>query len=424
MNLMPAFRTHKNRLCISLILCLAMLVTPFVSAAEMRPTEKIRVKFSEAVEKSIVRTATALDKTVRKLAEALDKTDNLTVKIHSSFYDSRIRRYFVSFSGDATFQGRLPWRLDNDSYFITTDSEVSIDLHVSDIKQSRTGTKFAYECSAVVSLDRLAYEMLKKIPHLAASGAMSPVFDLFTEFLSKLNIGILSKAISETFRSFSAVAFTRLVNDMIKASGQNKGLANIFREAMQDGSILTFLALQIVRCASVSLVSVAGASLGATVGSIIAPGVGSVIGGYMGSQILTVAAKIVVYQLTAKMPLKRNIRRMIVAHQILVKNPGDDVARSSYQDAQNKIEKNIGSELGNEKFSLFELFLKETDKMSASERQAMVPVLKIMQTLLLNKVVNDGDWYYARKYHVLRQHVESWGLQSQIVFTVEPPANR
>jgi hypothetical protein len=342
---MPAFRKHKNRLCISLILCLAILVTPFVSAAEMRPTEKIRVKFSETVEKSIVRTATALDKTVRKLAEALDKTDNLAVKVHSSFYDSRIRRYFVSFSGTANFQGKLPWQLNSDSYFITTDSEVSIDLHVSDIKQSRSGTNFSFDCSAVVSLDRLAYELLKKVPHLAASGAMSPAFDLLTEFLTKLNIGILSKAISETFRSFSAVAFTRLVNDMIKASGQNHGLANIFREAMKDGSILTFLALQIVRCAAISLVSVAGASLGATVGSIIAPGVGSVIGAYMGSQILTVAAKIVVYQLTAKMPMKRNIRRMIVAHQMLVKNPADDVARRAFSDAQNKVEKSITSEL-------------------------------------------------------------------------------
>ncbi|PKL47333.1 MAG: hypothetical protein CVV42_13455 [Candidatus Riflebacteria bacterium HGW-Riflebacteria-2] len=424
MNIVSSLKKPGNRLFISLILCFTLLAAPFANAAEMRPTEKIRIKFSEAVEKSVARTAAALDKTVRKLAQAIDKTDNLSVEVHSSFYDSRIRRYFVSFSGHALFQGKLPWKIDKDSYIITSNSEVSVDLYVSGIRQSRSGLSFNYDCSVVVSLDRMAYELLKKTPHIAASGALSPAFDLLTEFLSQLNIGVLSEAISETFRSFSAVAFTRLVNDMIKASAQNQGLKNIFKQTMKDRSLLSFLALQIFRCASISLVSVTGASLGAAVGSVIAPGVGSVVGGYMGSQILTVVAKIIVYQITAKLPLKRNLKRMLDAHHMLVKNPGDEVARQSLNDAQSRIEKNISSEFTNEKFKLFEILLKEIDMMASSERLVMVPMLKNIQTMLQNKVINDGDWYYARKYHVLKQSVEKWGLQSQVVFTVTPPANR
>ncbi|KAF1080185.1 MAG: hypothetical protein GQF41_3353 [Candidatus Rifleibacterium amylolyticum] len=424
MNITSCLKKPGNRLFLCLILCFSLLAAPFVNAAEMRPTEKIRVKFSEAVEKSVVKTAAALDKTVRKLALAIDKTDNLSVQVHSSFYDTRIRRYFVSFSGNALFQGKLPWNIDKDSYIITSNSEISVDLYISEIRQSRSGLSFNYNCSVVVSLDRMAYELLKKTPHLAASGALSPAFDMLTEFLAQLNIGVLSKAISETFRSFSAVAFTRLVNDMIKASAQNQGLKNIFKQTMKDRTLLSFLALQIFRSASISLVSVTGASLGAAVGSVLAPGVGSVIGGYMGSQILTVVAKIIVYQITAKLPLKRNLKRMLDAHHMLVKNPGDEVARQSLNDAQGRVEKNVSSEFTNEKFKLFEILLKEIDQMAPAERLAMVPLLKNIQTMLQNKVINDGDWYYARKYHVLKQSVEKWGLQSQVVFTVTPPANR
>lgn len=266
--------------------------------------------------------------------------------------------------------------------------------------------------------------MLKKIPHLAASGALTPAFDLLAEFLSRLNVGLLSEAISETLRSFSIVAFTRLTNDLIKASANNQGLRRTLQKTLKDRSLLSFLALQIFRCASISLVSVTGASMGAAVGSVIAPGPGSIIGGYLGNQILTIAAKIIVYQLTSKMPFKRNIRRMLAAWHMLVKNPGDIVARAAHEDASAKIEKKIINEFNNEKFKLFEMLLKEIDKMSANDRQAMIRLLKNLQVVLNNKVINDGDWYYARKYYLLRDHVERWGLQKQIVFSAEPTTSQ
>ena len=74
MNITSSLKKPGNRLFICLILCFSLLAAPFVNAAEMRPSEKIRVKFSEAVEKSVVKTAAALDKTVRKLALAIDQT--------------------------------------------------------------------------------------------------------------------------------------------------------------------------------------------------------------------------------------------------------------------------------------------------------------------------------------------------------------
>jgi len=100
------------------------------------------------------------------------------------------------------------------------------------------------------------------------------------------------------------------------------------------------------------------------------------------------------------------------------------VAQQALIDAQTRVENNIFSEFNNEKFKLFEILLGEINQMTSAERLVMVPMLKNIQTMLQNKVINDGDWYYARKYHVLRQNVEKWGLQSQVVFTVTPPANR
>lgn len=68
MNIFNALRKPGNRLYISLLLCLSLLVAPLVHASEIRPTERIRVKFSETIEKSIARAATALDKTFVNLS--------------------------------------------------------------------------------------------------------------------------------------------------------------------------------------------------------------------------------------------------------------------------------------------------------------------------------------------------------------------
>ncbi|HQB83248.1 MAG TPA: hypothetical protein PLR50_07125, partial [Candidatus Rifleibacterium sp.] len=185
----------------------------------------------------------------------------------------------------------------------------------------------------------------------------------------------------------------------------------------------SFIGITIIKTASISAVSVSGASLGAAVGSIVAPGPGTAVGAFLGSQIMTLAAKILVHELTAELPLKINIKRMVNCWHILQYNAGDREARQTLEESQKKIEKKISAEFNREKFSLFETLLEQIEKMPAADRPALIPVLKQLQQLFGFKITNEGDWYYAKQYYQLKAAVEKWGLQKHVVFTVEPRQN-
>ena len=420
---MAKLRKSPFSLLFALLLIVSLLSAPIQAAPEESSTGRLRISFSAAVEKSLKGTATALDRATLALFEKLDKTDNLSVKVHSHFYDTAIRRYFVSISGEGVFQGKLPFKLKHDSYLVSSNQEISYDFYFSEVRQDREGIRFKYSGNFVVSLDRVAYRMIQTIPHLAASGSLGPVFDMLSDFFDKLNIGILSEAISETLRKFSTVALTKAGTELISQAGKNKNLGKVIAECIKDGSMLSFIGITIIRTASISAVSVSGASLGAAVGSLVAPGPGTAVGAFLGSQIMTLAAKMLVHEFTAELPLKINIKRLANSWHILQHNPGDEEARQTCEEAQKKIEKKIAAEFNREKFSLFETLIEQIEKMPAEDRPAMIPVLKRLQQLLGFKITNEGDWYYARQYYQLKAAVEKWGLQKHVVFTVEPRQN-
>ncbi len=420
---MAKFRKSPFSLLLALLLVVSFLSAPVQAAPEETSTGRLRISFSAAVEKSLKKTATALDRAALALFEKLDKSDNLSVKVHSHFYDAAIRRYFISISGAGVFQGKLPFKLEHDSYLVSGNQEISYDFYFSDVKKERDGISFKYSGNFVVSLDRVAYQMIKTIPHLAASGSLGPVFDMLSDFFDKLNIGILSEAISETLRKFSTVALTKAGTELLSQAGKNHNLGKVIAGCIKDGSMLSFIGITIIKTASISAVSVSGASLGAAVGSIVAPGPGTAVGAFLGSQIMTLAAKMLVHELTAELPLKINIRRMVNCWHILQHNAGDREARQTLEEAQKKIEKKISAEFNREKFSLFETLLEQIEKMPAADRPALIPVLKQLQQLLGFKITNEGDWYYARQYYQLKAAVEKWGLQKHVVFTVEPRQN-
>jgi len=420
---MAKLRKSPFSLLFALLLIVSLLSAPIQAAPEESSTGRLRISFSAAVEKSLKGTATALDRATLALFEKLDKTDNLSVKVHSHFYDTAIRRYFVSISGGGIFQGKLPFKLKHDSYLVSSNQEISYDFYFSEVREDREGIRFKYSGNFVVSLDRVAYRMIQTIPHLAASGSLGPVFDMLSDFFDKLNIGILSEAISETLRKFSTVALTKAGTELISQAGKNKNLGKVIAECIKDGSMLSFIGITIIRTASISAVSVSGASLGAAVGSLVAPGPGTAVGAFLGSQIMTLAAKMLVHEFTAELPLKINIKRLANSWHILQHNPGDEEARQTCEEAQKKIEKKIAAEFNREKFSLFETLIEQIEKMPAEDRPAMIPVLKRLQQLLGFKITNEGDWYYARQYYQLKAAVEKWGLQKHVVFTVEPRQN-
>jgi len=408
---------RKNRTLVSLLLILSFLLSPFFSLTEVRAEEKRPNIVARIVDKNLAIAAAALDKATVSLFNQLDRKDNISVKIHSHFYDSHIRRYFISVSGEILFSGRLPAKINADSYTITVDKEVSFDVQLSNFRDENKGIRFNFNAAITVNLERLAYRMIQVVPHLTAAGALSPALEVMTEFLNRLNIGILSEAISETFRRFSAVALVKTATELISSAGKNRNVIDVIKQNMKDGSILTFLAFQIMRCSTISLASVTGASLGAMVGSIIAPGPGSIIGGFLGSQILTLAARYVIYELTAELPLKRNVTRIVNSYAILQKNAADAEARNHYEDSMAKIEQKVKAEFNSERFKLFESLLNLIDKLSNKERPAMIPLLRNLKDALQFKVINEKDWYYARKYYLLKQYVDKWQLDRQIIFT-------
>ncbi|MFZ5950747.1 MAG: hypothetical protein ACOYXC_08575 [Candidatus Rifleibacteriota bacterium] len=373
--------------------------------------------FSAKVDAALKQTANALDHGLIKLVDKLDKSEVLNIKVHSHFYDARIRRYFISVSGDGQFKGRLPERLKASEYLISCEKEVSYDFYISEIKYQGTGFSFKFSGAIVFSLDQIAYELMKTVPHLAASGALSPAADLLTELLKKLDIGILSEAISDTLKSFSSVAISRAGADLLSAAGNNKKLSVVIKEAMNDNSILSFLGLSIIKSAAKSLVNVAGASFGSAVGSVVAPGIGTMIGGYIGSRIASFVASTVVYQLTIKLPVIRDMNKMLCFHQILTRNPNDQVAAESYNHSLNLILRKIFREFNSDSFKLFHLVINRIDQHAKEERPAFVPLLRSLQEKLLFLVINEGDWLFAKYYHQLRLKVEAWGLQDEVPFT-------
>ncbi|HMM59246.1 MAG TPA: hypothetical protein PKC25_03845, partial [Candidatus Rifleibacterium sp.] len=158
---MAKFRKRPFSLILVLLLVVSFLSTPVQAASEETSTGRLRISFSAAVEKSLKKTAAALDRAALALFEKLDKSDNLSVKVHSHFYDAAIRRYFVSISGTGIFQGKLPFKLEHDSYLVSGNQEISYDFYFSEVKKDRDGISFKYSGNFVVSLDRVAYQMIK-----------------------------------------------------------------------------------------------------------------------------------------------------------------------------------------------------------------------------------------------------------------------
>jgi hypothetical protein len=195
------FRRKQPGLLLALVLVLSLVVSSLPAQNPDRSDIR-RASFAKAVDAGMQKAADTLDKAVVALFARLDKKDNIALKIHSHFYDRAIRRYFVSVSGEINFQGRLPWKVKKTSYTLAGNDEVSFDLSIFNIRPAKDTLKFNFEGTIVVSMERVAYRMIQGIPHLAASGALSPAFDLLNEFLGKLDIGILSEAISKLFAAF------------------------------------------------------------------------------------------------------------------------------------------------------------------------------------------------------------------------------
>lgn len=405
----------------------AGLFQPVVNAAAADKINSVKSAFSAKVDSSLQLASEALDRSIIKLLQQLDKSDVLSVKVHSHFYDAKIRRYFISISGNGTFKGKLPTRLKQREILVSCDKEVAFDFYFSEIKYEGLSISCKYEGTVVFNMDRIAYRLMQKIPHLAASGALAPAADMLKDLLSELNIGILSVAISDSIKSFSTVAIAKTGAELLSAAGNNKNLKLVIKDAMKDGSILSFIGLSILKCSMQSLVSVAGASLGSTVGTVLAPGIGSVIGGYIGSEILSHAAATVFYHATVKMPVRRDLKKMVIDYQILKENSRDTLAKISYQEAISRTQKKLFDELNSGKFKLFQVVIEEIDKFRPTERPAFVPLLQRIQEKLIFKVINDQDWYYAKFYHQLKLKVEKWGLQQLVPFSgdagISRPAN-
>ena len=395
-------------------------VNPCFAAKKPDNLDKVRIKFSQKADIALAKAANLLDKAILKLANKINASKPLNLLVDSHFYDQKIRRYFISFRGSGAFTGKLPIKLTSNQYLMTSDGPLAYDLTVAKIQKKGKAILFTFSGCLVISLDQIVYMIARSIPNAAATAAISPAADLLGQFMAKLNVKLLGAAVTKTVTDFSSVAVSKAGAEVVKSASKNKNVTKLAQKCIKDGSMLSFLAIAILRSASTSIVSLAGASLGSTVGSIVAPGPGSVIGAYLGSTILTSIARTLVYTVTVKAPIFYSLGKIVKYHRILLKNPKDAIAISKYKNHNAKIIKKIKKEFDKDDFKLFDMAIKKIGKYSYEERFAFVSLLDEIKSILSFKIMNDQDWYYAKKYYQLKAKVEKWGMENKVRFTVEP----
>lgn len=416
-------RKFENQIRAYLLLAIFVIIFPFgsiLTASEIsNQLDKTRINFSKKAAICFVKIAKSMDKAVCHLAAHLDLKEAIDIKINSHFYDSRARRYFISFDGKLKYRGKLSFIVNKDDYYLSSDGLLTYDIELSNIKKNDKGIIFNFSGIFVVSIEDLAYKVSKDIPNFVAAGAFSPATDLLVTFFNGLNTSLIAEATAETLVKFSRVALTKLGADLINAAGKNNEVSKFIKASVKDGSITSFLALTIVKISATSIVKVYGASLGATVGSMVSPGVGTTMGAFFGSHIATMIAKTIVYKTMVEFPVKQSLRKILAYQQILQSRP-------TLKDAIVKVEKStrlvinkINNDFSHNQFKVFDMVLKKIDSSLASDRIYFVPLLKKLKEILRFIIINKGDWYYAKRYYQLKAYVSEWGLENELQFNIK-----
>lgn len=393
--------------------------TPSFAFSKRNPLVETSNAFSQKADLGFLKVGKAIDKSLLALAKQLDEKPGISLMLNSHFYDKRIRRFFFSLSGRIKYLGLLPYKIISDHYYISKDGIVSYDIEVNNIKKIKHGITFNFSGVVVISLQDLVYRLITEVPNLVAAQALSSTTDLLANFFSELKTGLLAEATSKTIVKFSRVSIIKLGADLVVTASNNKNVKKFIASSVKDGTLLSFLGLTLLKAGLSSGIKLCGASLGASVGSVVAPGSGTVLGAFIGSRITSMIACAIVYKTMAKIPIYHSLKRIVRYQQLLNKNPADREAREKIERNTASIIKKIKLEFVHNKFKSFDMVIKKIDSYEALDRVSFVPLLKGLKDILSFKILNEGDWYYAKRYYRLKQFVEKWKLDKQVKFTTK-----
>jgi hypothetical protein len=405
---------NKKPLLILVLLFAFLLHLPGTSLAETHSQPPQAA--SSAFERLFDRVGEAVTQKIPILVKALDRTDLFAISVSNLFYDRKLRRIFFEFKSTISLPPKFP--LTDHSQFFTCDGMIAFDVFSEKPTAYRSAKVVNIHGDIVISLDKILYEFAKNAALMGSAAALSQAGDLLLAFLHKVDspflAEVLCKAISRFSREAVAVSGAEIIHNASRL--KNQRLAEVIKANIQDGDLPTFIALTILKSATISLASISGASLGAAVGNVLVPGPGGVVGAFLGGKITATAAKTVIHKVTVDIPMKILLYKIAKFFDRLQAAPQDDFSRGRLEQYQKFIAKEIRNEVDFEEYGTLDRLLRMIAKFPAGRRTAFVELLKEIQEILRFKLIEQNDWYAAKKMLQFKERIKEWGLSTHFTY--------
>lgn len=387
-------------------------------AAEPNPAFGQPGWFSAKTDLVLDKVADVLQKKIRELAGFLNNRQSLDLKITQMFYDRHLRRMFVEYDGAVRFTGKWPSKFDKDEYYFTSDGNLAWDFTLRDLRVEKGAITFTIKGDLVISLDKIMFELASEISRAATMVAWYQASDALLVFFQKLDCDLVARSITKTLGSFSRESAAVMAGELIDNSSRpsNPEFRRRVKEAMEDGSVVTYFALTLIKNSASSFAGIGGATLGGLVGNLVVPGAGGVVGAYLGSKIFSTMAKTVVYKLSVDWPTKLCLRQIVKHGRDLQNQPRNEVSSRGLERITTFVNNRVKHELDREEYKTFDLLLAAMNEREAADRAYFAPLLRSFQDMLRFKVIEEKDWYASKKFYQLKQRVVDWGLLKQVPF--------
>lgn len=403
----PRLVSAMRSLPVILLFCLVFTGVLPAQTAPTRPT------VASAVDATFEKVALTFQKRLETFSTEISRRPSLRFHMKTSFYDKHLRKFFADFDGSGSFTGKFPGNIKVADYYITSDGAVAYDINVEKLTCSGEGLKFAFHGDLVLSIDKLIYNLAQESTQIAGTLAISQAADLMFGFLNVANPSVLAECVTKTFQKFSVSTLSVGAAELTEKalSQNNKKLAQMVKESAKDGSMATFLAFSLLKASATSLAAVAGASLGAMVGSSLAPGPGTIVGAFIGKQVAKTGAKTVIYEVTIDIPIAMALKKIAKYQAVLSESPASELARSKIEEPTNFIIKKLKKEIDSGDYKTFDGVLKKIEKFEPSERSGLTSLLHQIGELLRFRLMEEKDWYAAKKLNQLRLKLQEWGVK-------------
>jgi len=353
----------------------------------------------------------------RQFVEHFKDDPHFKLEIKTMFYDRHLRKIFIDFKGSGRFEGELPFQPKKSDYFMTAEGNLAWDFSIEKLGFAERCITFDFHGDLVVSLDKVIYDFTRETAALVGDVICIKGATYLLDFLQRFNSRLVAQAVSKTFTNFSKDALSTSGAEIMQnvAMRKDKTFLAIIREATSDalhsGGIATFLCFSIISASSDGITSCAGSTLGAVVGNILAPGPGALVGAFLGRKISMQIGKTIVYELTVDIPIHIALNKIVKIHKLTASPLKNEFFNDQLEKSGDLILKKIKRETDFGRYETFDKTLDEMGKFRADERIAFLPLCKKLQELLRFKIIEEKDWYSAKKFYQLKQKMESWNFR-------------